>query len=225
MKILALETSCETASIALLCDGALHSESFVSPPAHSAVLLPALRALLKAHGVSLRELDVIALGRGPGAFTGVRLACSVAQGLALGAGCPVAQIDSLRALADAAEADRVYCAMDARMGEAYVARYQRVEEVWQCVQEPSCLAPVDLPVPGEPGWIGVGTAFSAYPECRVRLETVVSVRDDPAVPTAASIARLATTVPWEDPAGISPLYVRNRVAQTIAERLAAGGRA
>ncbi|MEN9492744.1 MAG: tRNA ((37)-N6)-threonylcarbamoyltransferase complex dimerization subunit type 1 TsaB [Pseudomonadota bacterium] len=225
MKILALETSCETASLALLCKGEVHSQSFVSPPAHSSVLLPALRRLLADHGLRLAELDVIAFGRGPGAFTGVRLACSVAQGLAVGAGVPLAQVDSLMALAEGAGADKVYCAMDARMGEAYVACYRRAVDGWQVEQSPVCVAPAMMPLPPGAGWVGVGTAFAAYPACQQVLGDAVRVHDVAAVPTAAAVARLAHTVAWLDPALVSPLYVRDRVAQTVAERLAAGGKA
>lgn len=225
MKVLALETSCETASLALLCDGQLHTQSFVSPPAHSAVLLPALRALLAGQGVRLADLDVIAFGRGPGAFTGVRLACSVAQGLAVGAGLPLAQVDSLMALAEAAGADKVVCAMDARMGEAYVACYQREADGWRTEQAPVCVAPEAMPRPVGSGWVGVGTAFAAYPACQQTLGEAVRVQDAAAVPTASAVARLASTVAWLDPAQVSPLYVRDRVAQTVAERLAAGGKA
>lgn len=225
MKILALETSCDVASLALLCDGELFSQSFVSPPAHSSVLLPALRELLSAHALRLADLDVIAFGRGPGAFTGVRLACSVAQGLAVGAGLPLAQIDSLMALAEGASADQVYCAMDARMGETYIASYRRCPDGWSCEQVPLCVAPASMPVPAEGGWIGVGTAFGAYPACQQVLGDKVVVMDAAAVPTAAAVARLASSVQWLDAAEVSPLYVRDRVALTVAERLAAGGKA
>ncbi|WP_018606985.1 tRNA (adenosine(37)-N6)-threonylcarbamoyltransferase complex dimerization subunit type 1 TsaB [Uliginosibacterium gangwonense] len=225
MKILALETSCEIASVALLCDGELHSQTLVSPPAHSAGLLPLVRELLARHKVRLAELDVIAFGRGPGAFTGVRLACSVAQGLAVGLGLPVAPVDSLLALAEGCDASQVYCAMDARMSEVYVARYVRGEQGWQTDLAPVCVVPSAMPVPAQAGWVGVGTAFRVYPECVAALADKIVVQDANAVPGAAAVARLAGSTNWVDAAEAAPLYVRDRVALTVAERLAAGGKA
>lgn len=225
MKILALETSCEIASVALLCDGQSHSRSLVSPPAHSAGLLPLIRQLLDTHGLRLKDLDGIAFGRGPGAFTGVRLACSVAQGLAVGADLPVAPVDSLLALAEACEADRIYCAMDARMSEVYAARYVREGQGWRTDLAPVCVPPAQLPLPEQAGWCGVGTAFRAYPECAQSLAERVTVANPNAVPTAAAVARLALQAQWLDAAEVAPLYVRDRVALTVAERLAGGGKA
>jgi len=226
MKILAFETSCEIASVALLCDGDLYAQTLVSPPAHSTTLLPTIRQLLATHRIALADLDVIAFGRGPGAFTGVRLACSIAQGLAVGAGLPLAAVDSLLALAQATQAQRVYCAMDARMSEVYVARYVRnAAGSWQTELAPCCVAPAALPIPESDDWLGVGTAFRAYPECVERLADKVRVQDATAVPTAVAVAQLAAHTDWQDPATATPLYVRDRVALTVAERLAAGGKA
>ena len=225
MKILALETSCEIASVALLGDGFEYSRSLLSPPAHSAGLIPLIRQMLDEQGIKLADLDVIAFGRGPGAFTGVRLACSVAQGLAVGASLPVVAVDSLLALAETSGGERVYCATDARMNEAYVARYVREGGVWRVDLPPVCLPPSALPLPEEGEWLGVGTAFRAYPEVLAPLaQKLVSV-DTEAVPTALAVARLARQMDWQDPAEVSPLYVRDRVALTVAERLVAGGRA
>jgi tRNA threonylcarbamoyladenosine biosynthesis protein TsaB len=227
MKILALETSTEFASLALLCAGELRTLTLSNPPAHSATLLPALRQLLAEAQVSLAQLDVIACGIGPGAFTGVRLACSVAQGLALGADLPVAPVCSLLALAQAQRpAEKVYCAMDARMNEAYVAAYQRDGEGWTTVLAPSCVGSAAWPTPPSAGWIGVGTGFRAFPlEPGSELATHVTLLDPAAIPAAAAVAALAGQVPWLDAAALAPLYVRDRVAQTVAERLASGGKA
>lgn len=225
MNILALETSTELASIALRWQGHTVLRQLTSPPAHSATLLPAIRELLAECGASLTALDRIACGIGPGAFTGVRLACSVAQGLALGADLPVVPVNSLLALAEGAAADEVYCAMDARMSEAYVAAYQRVAGVWQEVIAPACVAPALLPLPPEGNWQGVGMAFAAYPAALERLAGVVQVLDATALPRADAVLRLAMDLPACDPALLAPLYVRDRVAQTVAERLASGGRA
>ncbi|MDP5239554.1 tRNA (adenosine(37)-N6)-threonylcarbamoyltransferase complex dimerization subunit type 1 TsaB [Uliginosibacterium sp. 31-16] len=229
MKILALETSTDIASLALLCDGEVRSIRLASPPAHSATLLPALRQLLAEAQLDLARLDVIACGIGPGAFTGVRLACSVAQGLALGTDLPVAPVCSLLALAQGQTADKVYCAMDARMNEAYVAAYQRENGRWLEVLAPACVTPTALPQPASDGWFGVGTAFSAYPlESAGSLAGKLCAEPLSAVPSAQAVAELAAlTGPagWCDAALLAPLYVRDRIALTVAERLAAGGKA
>lgn len=225
MNILALETSTELASIALCWQGQTVLRRLNSPPAHSATLLPAIRELLAEFNATLSALDRIACGVGPGAFTGVRLACSVAQGLALGADLPVVPVNSLLALAEGAEADSVYCAMDARMNEAYVAAYRRVAGQWQEVIAPACVSPDLLPLPPEGDWQGVGMAFSAYPAALERLRACVNVQNAAALPLADSVLRLAVDLPGFDPALLAPLYVRDRVAQTVAERLASGGRA
>ena len=225
MKILALDTSSDIASVSLWLDGAVTTCVLPSPPAHSSLLLPAIKRLVADKGLSFSTLDAIAFGSGPGSFTGVRLACSVAQGLALGADLAVIPVCSLLAMAEAASADKVYCAIDARMSEAYVAAYERGEHGWLERIAPCCVKPEEMPLPPEQGWSGVGTAFRAYPVIAGGLAERVSVFDESAVPGSEAIARLALDLPRIDPALAAPLYVRDRVALTVAERLAAGGKA
>ena len=228
--ILSIETSCEHGSIALLRSGEVLTHALpVGGNTHSGALLPAIKLLLAEASLSVSALDVIAFGRGPGAFTGVRLACGVAQGLALGADLPVAAISSLEALAlpFASQASNLYCAMDARMSEIYVAMFRHSDKKLMTIAYPVCVPPAAAPLPDQDGWLGVGTAFAAYgAQLAERLGTKVSVLDASAVPQAASVARLAAIDPasWLDAALAAPDYVRNRVALTTAERLAQGGR-
>lgn len=225
MKILALETSTETASLALLCDGEARVVTFSTPPAHSATVLPALGRLLADAGLALPQLDVIACGVGPGSFTGVRLACSVVQGLSLGADLPVAPVGSLLALAQEQAAGRVYCALDARMSEIYVAAYEKGPDGWLEQIGPCCVAPDRVPQPKGGSWVAAGTAFLVYPEIAVGLTGCQVLPGMVSVPGAQAIAELATQVTWQDVAQLAPVYVRDRVASTVAERLAAGGKA
>lgn len=226
MNILALETSTDLASVALQWDGQLHHLQLQSPPAHSSSLLPAIKRLLDEAGAAFSGLDRIACGIGPGSFTGVRLACSVAQGLALASGCSIAPVCSLLALAEASGRDEAYCAMDARMNEIYVAAYRKTVAGWSEVLAPACVSPAALPSPGQGKWQLVGNAFAAYPGAETQTE---AWRDDSALqfahPDAAAVLSLARDAQAIDPAELAPLYVRDRVAQTIAERVAAGGRA
>ena len=149
----------------------------------------------------------------------------MAQGLALAADLPVAPVCSLLALAQASEAESVYVAVDARMGEVYAAQYRRHSAGWQTLLAPCCVAPAQLPDLSDGDWVGVGSAFAAYADdCAGLREKLLQV-DTAARPDARALAALAVAQPWIDAAQLAPLYVRDRVAYTVAERLAAGGRA
>ncbi len=175
----------------------------------------------------MRELDAIAFGRGPGAFTGLRTACSVAQGLAFGAALPVLPLDSLAIVADDAFAQHratdVWVAMDARMDEVYAAAYRRVDAGWLAVHEPALYS---LPALLE-AWQRMapvcvaGTALAAFGS---RLPTGPALRVEATPERAAALARLAR-VAWQrgdavDAALALPLYLRDKVALTTAERAA-----
>ena len=170
----------------------------------------------------LGELDAIVFGRGPGSFTGLRTACSVAQGLAFGAGTPVLPVDTLLAIAEearfAAGFERVVAVLDARMDEVYWGAYVHEHGAWRREGGIGLGRPESVAVPA--GWVLAGNAFDAYP---ARLPA-----DAPraqVLPTASALLRLAPAmlaaglaVPA---AGALPLYIRDKVAQTTAERAAA----
>jgi len=229
MRILAFDTSTAWMSVAV-GDGEswrVHAEQ--TGPAASEKLLPAIDAMLRAAGLTLVDLDAIAFGAGPGAFTGVRLACSVAQGLAFGADVPVVAVPTLAALAQSAwrerHATRVFACLDARMREVYVAAYAREGAAWRTVQAPAVMKPDDVTVPPGDRWRGAGDGFATFPQLAslARLGGV----DAAAVLQARAIGELALP---ELAAGRGvaaadalPLYVRHRVALTSEER-AAGAR-
>jgi tRNA threonylcarbamoyladenosine biosynthesis protein TsaB len=228
MKVLAIETSCEHGSIALLAGDDLLERELVGQINHSAHLLPEIRALLTQAGVALHDLDAVAFGSGPGAFTGLRLACAAAQGLALGGGLGVVPVCSLAALALRGEGERLFVATDARMHELYFAAYERQDGRLLEIQTPVC-GPVEAVNIPDGNWFALGSGFTAYPELAERFGAhLVGLRAS-AVPRAAEVARLA--VPEIRQGGLlaperaAPLYVRDKVALTTAERLARGGRA
>lgn len=227
MKILALETSTETASVALLCGNDL-LERGVPGRTHSETLLPAVRALLAEAGCALGALDGVAFGAGPGAFTGLRLACGAAQGLAMGIDRPVVPVGTLEALASACDAARIFVAMDARMAEVYFAAYRRVGAELETVLAPACARPEDVRLPVQDAWAGFGSAFAAYGG-RLDLGERLSAVDATVGPRAGAVARLAAVRLARgeglDASLAAPLYVRDKVALTTAERLAQGGRA
>ncbi|MBI4987565.1 MAG: tRNA (adenosine(37)-N6)-threonylcarbamoyltransferase complex dimerization subunit type 1 TsaB [Rhodocyclales bacterium] len=230
MKLLALESSTDLFTAALLIDGRIVEREGAPGVAHSEIALPLVQALLDAEGVALAGLDGIAFGAGPGAFTGLRLACSVAQGLAVGAGLPVLGIGSLEALALGAGDGPVYVCTDARMNEAYCAAYRVCGGSVETVIAPAVVAPDAVPVPPGEGWLGCGSGFAAYADAlAARLGPAIGRIDASARPRAALLLRLAAQRfargEGIDAALAAPLYVRDKVAMTTRERLAAGGKA
>lgn len=230
MKLLAIESSTELFTAALFLDGRIVEREGARGASHSEIALPLVHALLDEEGVSLAGLDGIAFGAGPGAFTGLRLSCSVAQGLAVGAGLPVIGIGSLEALALGAGDGLVYACADARMNEAYCAAYRVRGESVETVVAPLVAAPDKVPVPPGQGWLGCGSGFAAYGEAlAARLAPMIGHIDAAARPRAAVLLRLA--VPrfargeGIDAALAAPLYVRDKVAMTTRERIAHGGKA
>lgn len=230
MNILAIETSCDRGTVALFCDGVIVESELDGVASHSEGVLSAIECLLVNAGLSLGKLDGVAFGSGPGAFTGLRLACGIAQGLALGAGIGVRAIVSLDALALQASSQWVLAATDARLGEIYWRAYERDEGgVLRALGEPACCKPADLVLP-DGDWFGIGSAFAVHGDVlQTRLGARLSGSCGTAVPRAAEIARLAARQmsdgDWVHPAQAAPLYVRDKVALTTAERLAAGGKA
>lgn len=228
MKLLAIESSTELFSIALLLDGRIVEREGARGVPHSEIALPMLQALLDEEGLTLRDLTGIAFGAGPGAFTGLRLAASVAQGLAFGSGLSVLGVGSLEALALDAGAERVYASSDARMNELYCAACRVSGDSVDTVLPPVVVPPHAAPLPPGQGWHGCGSGFSAYGAVlRARLGTALESVDAQARPRARAVARLAAPrfARGEalDPALAAPFYVRDKIALTTRERLAAGG--
>ena len=230
MRILSIETSCEHASVALLIDGDVIERTLEGHANHSERLLPTLRTLIAEAGIALGMLDAVAFGAGPGAFTGLRLACGVTQGLAMGADLGVAAVCSLEALALQGAGEWVFVATDARMGEAYAAAYRMQDGYPLEVAAPVCCPPDCLTLPPAGQWFAIGSALRAY-EDRIAPAVLdrLTGRDAEAVPRAGDVARLAARLARQGgllrPEQAAPLYVRDKVALTTAERLARGGRA
>lgn len=229
MLILALETSTELGSCALWRDGEVVEKLCPTGRSHSETLLPLVRDLLRDAGLKVSQLDAIAFGVGPGAFTGLRIACGAAQGLAVAASIPLIPVTSLEAMAALSGAERVLALLDARMGEVYAGRYWRAADGYRLDGEICVVSPAELVLPEDSGWLACGNAPAAYPVLHERL-LAAGIDVQPGVlPTASVLARLAAprAVRGEgiDPALAAPLYIRDKVAKTVAERLADGGRA
>jgi tRNA threonylcarbamoyladenosine biosynthesis protein TsaB len=223
MKILALETSTEYCSVALWQDGSVVARCELAGQKHSEMLIAMLDALLLDACVTLAQCDGIAYGAGPGSFTGVRIACGAAQGLAFGAGLPVAGICTLQALAEASGQQRVIAALDARMGEIYCAAYEKQQGGWTTACEPCLCKPEDAPaVPGG-GWFGAGSGFATHVAAlQARYAGQLHSINADAVPQAAAIAALGAAQiacgRGADAADARPFYLRDKVALKTAER-------
>ena len=231
MRVLALETSTEYCSVALWHDGVVIEHSELVGQKHSERLMDMLDALLRKAGVKLAQLDGIAYGMGPGSFTGVRIACGVTQGLALGADLPVIGVCTLEALAAASTKPRVIAALDARMGEIYHAAYHKQDGEWLTVCEPSLCLPQNAPILSSArvsdgvsdGWYGVGSGFAAYREAlQERYIGQLHQVDGTVVPQASAIAALGAARfaagRGVDAAQALPLYLRDKVALKTSER-------
>lgn len=226
MKILALDTSTEWLSVAVFDGHTAVTLRERAGNASSERVLPLIARVLAEAEAPLGGIGGIAYGAGPGSFTGVRIACGIAQGLAFGAGVPVCGVPTLGAIAQTASrkrgATRVVACLDARMREVYVAAYARNDHGWTLASGPVVRKPDDVDAPAGPGWLGAGDGFAAYPQLAARL---VLVDTDPTIiPDAQSVAEWAwprlSAGEGMPAAEAQPLYVRHRVALTRAERAA-----
>ena len=228
-RLLALDTSTETMFVAVVDGDQQWAGQAPGGMLSSQQLLPLVFAQLDQAGLTLADLDAVAFGQGPGAFTGLRTACSVAQGLALGAQLPVLPLDSLALVAEDAFADvahrfaQVWVAMDARMEEVYAAAYRRGEAGWQAASPPALwpLASLAAAWRDEPPLALAGSALAAFGE---RLPTAGAHCVAQSIDRPAALARLARMA-WQrglarDAALALPQYLRDKVALTTAERAA-----
>ena len=228
MKLLAFETATEACSVAVFADGEVHERFEVAPRRHAELALPWAEALLADAGIARAQLDAIAVGRGPGAFTGVRLAIAIAQGIALALDRPLLPVSTLATLAMRAEGERRIAAIDARMGEVYLGAFApRAEGGLQPLAAEVVVAPAAAVLPDGDGWHGVGTGFAAAEGAlRARFTGRLAAVDAAALPHAADVARLAALAFARGealaPERVEPAYLRNNVALTIAERAAQG---
>ncbi|MDC8756219.1 tRNA (adenosine(37)-N6)-threonylcarbamoyltransferase complex dimerization subunit type 1 TsaB [Janthinobacterium fluminis] len=221
--ILAIETSSELASCALLRGDVVSSRDSSGVRTHSQSILPMVQGLLEEAGITLADCDAIAYGSGPGSFTGVRTACGIAQGLAFGAGLPAVPVVTLDAMALAChqrhQADAILAVLDARMGEVYWAQYHYAGGL-QTVLAPALSAPADVQAQGRVSACGNGLA--AYAPAFAGRAFAAAAHAD-IMPHAVQIAQLARIAfaagAYVAPADAQPLYLRNKIAFTSAERL------
>ncbi|MBI5792920.1 MAG: tRNA (adenosine(37)-N6)-threonylcarbamoyltransferase complex dimerization subunit type 1 TsaB [Rhodocyclales bacterium] len=227
MRLIGIETATRHLSVALWQDGAIIERSEDLANGGSERLLPWVHELLAEGQTDLAQLDGIAFGAGPGSFTGLRLACGVAQGLAWGLDLPVLPVSTLEALALASGKREVWACLDARMNEVYSAAYRVDGDIPHEVMAPVCLPPAVAPAPTFVDAWGVGDGFVTHGELLRGRKPDLAGTLASAYPTAAAVLRLARTVLAEGravcAAQAQPIYVRDKVALTTVERLARGG--
>jgi tRNA threonylcarbamoyladenosine biosynthesis protein TsaB len=221
MKLIAIDTTEEACSAALLIDDTVQENFELAPRRHSELILPMMDALLVDAGLSLDELDCLAFARGPGSFTGVRIAASVAQGAAFGAGLPVVPVSSLQALAQGAYRERraiaVLSALDARMQEVYWAACRLGDgAIMRMVGGETVGPPQAAVVPAGDDWIGVGSGWDSYAEilsvrcgCELQIDHDVRVHAQDVASIAAALFVEGAAVPAEL---ALPVYLRDQVA-------------
>lgn len=223
MPYLALDTSTDHLSLALATDSGIRVRDWHVGQKHAELTLPCVAELLNECGVTLDQLAGIVFAAGPGSFTGLRIGCGIAQGLAFSRDLPVLGISTLEALAEASGHDRVYCCLDARMNQVYAAAYDRTESGWQEHCAPVVCNPEDVPLPDSDGWFGCGSGFRVFPDAlAARLAPHLNGSDATLAATAGSMLALALprfAAGKGLPAAEAQLvYLRDKVALKTSER-------
>ena len=228
MKILAVETSTDACSAALFVDGQIREQFKIAPREHTKLILPMIDSLMADAGLRPQQLDAIALSRGPGSFTGVRIATGVVHGIALGADLPVAMVSTLASMAQDyfnrhAVAKMAFTALDARMEEIFWGVYRRDELGLAELHGDEAVTPAgEVIFPDQDGF-GVGSGWGAYPEIlSARIGHRLQGSDSEVWPRAACIAQLGAHAHAQ---GLSvaveqamPVYLRDKVAKKQSER-------
>ena len=223
MKLLAIETATEACSAALYIDGAISERYEVAPRQHAEKILSMMDQLLAEAQMKLSQLDALAFGRGPGSFTGVRIATGVIQGAAFGAELPVVPVSTLAALAQRyyrmKGARRILPAFDARMKEIYWAAYEiTADNLVTLVGAEQVASPAQVELPQGEGWSGVGTGWTTYSEILTqRMGDRLTAFEGDLFCSAQDVAQLAIRG-YEAGDAVAaelalPVYLRNQVAK------------
>ncbi|MBL38083.1 MAG: tRNA (adenosine(37)-N6)-threonylcarbamoyltransferase complex dimerization subunit type 1 TsaB [Xanthomonadales bacterium] len=216
MRVLAIETATEACSVALVDEDQRLQRQEIGARIHAAALLPWIAELLAEAGLTYADVDGIAVDRGPGGFTSIRLGLGVAQGIGLAHDLPAFPVSSLAALAHAARPDgysgRFLAALDARMGEVYAGWFTFEDERMHAIGEEILCAPGELKALDDHPFIAAGNAFSSYgPELRAALGRGLDRELPEAWPTALAVADLAKTTRSVAAHELEPIYLRDRV--------------
>ncbi len=218
MNLLAIDTATDTCSVALLCDGQVLSREQTEPRAHGRLVLPWIAELLAEAGLTYAQLDAMAVDRGPGGFTSLRIGLSVTQGIALAHDLPIHPVSSLAALAYNGRPDgftgTLLATFDARMGEVYAGWFDFNQHLPKLVGRERLCAPHELVKLNLPADAAAGNAFSIYAaalaDWRSDFRGPVNVE---AYANADAIAALSIKADPVDAVSLEPVYLRDRVAE------------
>lgn len=221
MKLLAIETATDACSAALSIDGEIRERFELAPRAHTELILPMIDELMAEAGITISQVDAMAFGRGPGAFTGVRIAVGVIQGIAFAANLPVVPVSTLAVLAQRMSANKVLAALDARMDEVYWGAYRRnAAGLMELLGEECVSPPADVPLPEGKDWWGAGAGWAAYQgvlseRCASQLVSDADAWDGTALPHAREVALLGLAG-FDAGQAVSaeqalPVYLRDKV--------------
>ncbi len=224
MPYLALDTSTEHLSLAISTPNGIVGRDWHVGQKHAEQTLPRLGELLTDCGIGMADIKGIAFGNGPGSFTGLRIGCGIAQGLAFAHNLPVIGISTLETLAQGTAASKVVACLDARMNQVYAATYERDGQDWREIIPPTVCDPQALPLPPGEGWTGIGSGFAAYgPALAERLGACLAMMLPTPFPKAADMLSLALprfSAGRGRPAHEAELvYLRDKVALKTSERV------
>lgn len=223
MKLLALDTSTEACSAALYVDGEIEQCYELAPREHTKLILPMVEQLLSSAAITIKQLDALAFGRGPGSFTGVRISTGIVQGMAFGADLPVVPVSTLASIAQTVYDDHqhshVLAAIDARMGEVYWGQYISTQDgLMELSADELVISPDHVTAQAGHDWFGAGSAWASYGDILDhQLEQRVKAHYENYYPQSSSIAKLAVDA-FDKGLALSadkavPVYLRNNVAK------------
>lgn len=216
MSLLAIESSTEACSVALRVGDEILSRSVLEPRAHARLILPWAGELLAEAGIGFGQIDALAVSRGPGSFTSLRIGLGIVQGIALAHDLPVHAVSSLDVLAASADPEanspRLLALLDARMGEVYAAWYRSEKGQHERIGEEKLLSPEQLEAPDTNRWNATGPGARAFHDVIVQRfgEQIGFIIDD-SWPQATALLRLASTVEAVPGHRLEPAYLRDQV--------------
>jgi tRNA threonylcarbamoyladenosine biosynthesis protein TsaB len=227
MKLLAVETATHACSAALYLDGQIQQRFEVAPQQHTKLILPMIDSLMNEAGLKPQQLDGLAFSRGPGSFTGVRIATGIIQGIAFGADLPVVPVSTLAALAqdffNHHQETLAFTAMDARMGEIFWGVYEKNSSGFAQLLGEEAVTPADAIIFPQRIGVGIGSGWQVYqPELSAQLGALLQSYQTDNLPQATTIAQLGA---WglQNNQGVAaenamPVYLRDKVAKKESER-------
>jgi tRNA threonylcarbamoyladenosine biosynthesis protein TsaB len=223
MRILSIDTCTEIISIALINGKVITEKSFPLGKDYSGKILPEIKLLLSESNLKIEDIDAIAFGAGPGSFTGIRVACGIAYGVAYTNNLPIIGINTLEALAFLSNHENCISCIDARMGQVYLGIYQNRNDTITSLIEPGLFNPTELPkLPKIKKAIVIGSGLSIYKkELRFQYSDIELeyFEDKCSLASAIGILSIGQFGNGFNLKNAAPIYIRNKVAQTTKERL------